>query len=243
MVGQPPAIVVHVSHATLRFRVTARGRGGTLRFVERVPRWPERTVFGSPLAFGQPRLHGAGRLGVTAGQPDFAFGACVRGGAGPQVQGMDLRLRAHDTTTIVQRVRLTRRAWPGTRYRPRVTAYWHGRPRRLAIPRLRVHPRRGVHIRLTSDPPLDQSKFSPRLPAGRSVVVGGSTDPVLRRATIRLEAVRPAAPALSLGDAVTDGQGRFALAPWQPPPGDYMVVARHAGRLADSACDLHFSVR
>ena len=243
----PPAVTIQATGATLRFHVSSGGRARTLRVFFRVPAWPERGIAGSPLGFHQPRLHGPGRLGVSSAVADYAFGACVRGGLDSQVVGFDVRLRANASTTVVERVFATRPRWPGTRYQPRILAAWgRGPVRRLTVPRLHVRVRDGVHIRLSSDPPLDQAKFGaagPFLPFGQAVVVRGSTRPVIRRAPVHLSALRAAGPAVPLGDVMTDASGRFAAAPWRPPVGMYMVRARYEGRLADSACDLRFAVR
>jgi hypothetical protein len=243
----PPAVTIHAAGAALRFHVSSGGRARTLRVFFRPPAWPERRIAGSPIGFRRPRLRGPGRLGFSSAVADYAFGACVRGGLDAQVVGFDLRLRAHVSTTVVERVFATRRRWPGTRYQPRILAAWdRGRVRRLAVPRLHVRVRDGVHIQLSSDPALDQSKFGadgPFLPFGQAVVVRGSTRPALSGATLHLSALREAGPTIALGDVGTDAGGRFAAAAWRPPVGTYLVRARYDGRLADSACDMHFAVR
>jgi hypothetical protein len=240
----PPAVTIQATGATLRFHVSSGGRTRTLRVFYRPPAWPERGIAGSPIGFGQPRLHGSGRLGVSSAVADYAFGACVRGGLDSQVVGFDLQLPAGASSTVVERVFATRRRWPGTRYQPRILAAWdRGRVRRLAVPRLHVRVREGVHIRLRSDPAPVGGPGSSFLPFGRPIVIRGTTRPVIGHARVHLSALRSDLRTIRLGDVLTDARGRFAAAPWRPPVGTYLIRARYDGRLADSACDLSFAVR
>jgi hypothetical protein len=120
------------------------------------------------------------------------------------------------------------------------------------MPAFRVTGRTGVHIRLRSRPRLEQDRFpGPFLAAGRSVAIRGSTEPPVARGRVRVSVLaHPADGGLDdvpVGVARTDAAGRFRLDPWLPPfAGTYLVQAayRHpaAGRVADRACDLHFTV-
>jgi hypothetical protein len=239
---------------TLRMGISTRDQPANVIVREGTTNWPDRDVAGGPIRLEQPSLQGPGHLTVGIAIPDYPPGVCLRGVSGTSVDSFEVDLPAHLSTTVVQGVVATRRPpWPGTDYTPRLTLQSE-QPVPIAVPHIRMTGKRGVHIRLRTDPRLSRVEHAPNLrgsaPAGRPLTVLGRTSPVVAHGLVSLQAIsgvgrhRRTHP---LGGVRTDSHGWFRTKPWLPRENDtYQVRARYRGPkrglVADGSCGLSFTV-
>lgn len=218
--------------------------------------WPDRQVYGAPLAAGPPRVRGAGRItGGFAAAGASAPGLCFRG-ASPDDSGITLSLPADTLTTVNYRVRLAAPPWPGIR--PTIGAYVSvpavnpgGAWRDIGRVALTPVGRTGVRISLRGSRAVGASVVVGR---GRPLLITGTTRPAIAHASVRIVAARYASqtPAwrprrVVVGTVSTTSAGTFAVV-WRPPArGVYLITASllrsGATYLADSGCDLTLTAR
>lgn len=248
------------SNATLYIRMQTGAHGQTAGIGLNSSAWPDRNVLGSPIALGRPRISGPGQITGSWAASGGGYGhmpLCVRGPLDNGFGGPSVSLPANSVSVLAYSVRLAAPPWPGLRATVAVSAYvpamgHASRAYQLGSRRLRTVGHTGVRISLAAHGARVNRSGDVVVQHDTHVLITGQTAPRIPGARLRIFADTYRTQGshltrLSIGSAVSSGDGSFDIR-WLPPStGTYMIVAHlhHPGPsyLPDRGCDLSIAVR